>query len=141
MLFSPFNFTFSLERVAVYEWEPVPPADTPPPPVPTAASCDDLEAQKQPQLQDLLLPAMHLVFKGYEWASVANCGLFPRPSFEDCYSGGADVTNEQADGSDDERHARRNEGAHRLKPAVTAPDRANPADSSCSTDALKPRQR
>jgi len=88
---------------------------------------------------------MKLVFKGYEWASVANCALFPRPSIEDCYAGGSDVANEQLDRLESERRARQHEVARRAKPAVAVPDPANAADGSCSTpapiDPLKSPQR
>lgn len=144
MLFTPFNFTFSLERVAIYEWEPVTPADVPTP-APNPATCVDPESRAQQEPQSLQLPAMHLVFKGYEWASVANCGLFPRPSFEDCYSVASEVANQPVDNSENERRARPHDAARHVKPAVAAPEQVNAADEPCDTpapcDPLKLRQR
>lgn len=143
MLFTPFNFTFSLQRVAVYELEPVEPADDAAS-APTLEKREDAAAQAQQQPQDTTPPATHLVFKGYEWASVANCGLFPRPSFEDLYTSGSEVANEQVDSSESERRSRHHEAVRRPKPAVAAPEQANAADGSCSapalSDPLKSRQ-
>jgi hypothetical protein len=144
MLFTPFNFSFSLQRVAVFEWEPVQPAEDAAAARPPAA-CEDAASQPHEQPLDTTPPAMQLVFKGYEWASVANCGLFPRPSFEDCFVGGPEHASDQADSTESERRARQHEGVRRTRPAGAAPDQPNGADGSISTpaqfDPLKSRQR
>ena len=145
MLFTPFNFTLSLERVAVYEWEPVQPVDDPPP-VPTLAACDDATSQVHQQPEEKKPPEMQLVLKGYEWASIANCALFPRPSFQDCFTGGSEAASETVDESkESERRARQHEGVRRARPAGAAPDQPSGADAFNSTqaqfDPLKSRQR
>jgi len=140
MLFTPFNFVFSLQRVAVYDWEPAQPADDAVPP--PAAACDDA-APPPGNPQNPSQPPLKLVFKGYEWASVANCSLFPRPSLEDCYTAVPDAAATDADSAEKERRGRQSESTRRPKPAA-GPEQLNPPDASgpagAPFDPLKSRQ-
>lgn len=146
MLFAPFNFVFSLERVAVFEWEPIQltQPDSKPPAPTTGPDCAP-EAD-----QDSEHPGrsgMQLVFKGYEWGPVAAVPGFPPPSWEDLYTASSTGTELEDDpGTSKERRQRdrQDEAARRLKSAGVAQDATNLPDDSFIgpriADLIKPRQ-
>lgn len=109
MFLTPLNYSFPLQLVPVYEWEPVKPDDNAAPPAPPP-SCGGGDVSPPPA--DTSSPELRLVFKGYEWRAVAERTVFPRENWESIFRS-------EADANDDERNPHRHEQTRR--PVVPPP--------------------
>jgi hypothetical protein len=120
MFLTPLNFSFPLQLVPIFEWEPVePPA---PPPAPCEGTDASAPAEDADAPRDL-----RLVFKGYEWRAIGERSVYPREDWESVYRGEADAKEEERDPV-----------AHRQEPRRPAPPRHDVSDSIHGTDA-KPK--
>jgi hypothetical protein len=109
MFLIPPNYSFPLQLVSVFEWEPVArPAATPATP---PAACEGTDAPMATADTPSSPPDLRLVFKGYEWRAVAERATFHREGWESVFCAEADAKDEERDPS-----AHHNEPTHHLAP-------------------------
>jgi hypothetical protein len=111
MFLTPLNYSFPLQLVPIFEWEPVPPADGAATPAPPPAACEGTDASMTPADTPSSPPDLRLVFKGYEWRAVAERAVFYREDWESVFRNEADAKDGERDPS-----AHRSEPAHRHAP-------------------------
>jgi hypothetical protein len=111
MFLIPPNYSFPLQLVPIFEWEPVAPADGTSTPAPPSAPCEGTDASMAPMDTPSSPPDLRLVFRGYEWRAVAERAVFHREGWESVFCGEADAKEEERDPS-----AHHNEPAHHHAP-------------------------
>ena len=99
MFLTPLNYSFPLQLVPIFEWEPVQPADGAATPAPPPAPCEGTDASMAPADTPSSPPDLRLVFKGYEWRAVAERAVFYREDWESVFRGEADAKEEERDPS------------------------------------------
>ena len=111
MFLTPLNYSFPLQLVPIFEWEPVQPADGAAPPAPPPAPCEGPDASLAPADTPSSPSDLRLVFKGYEWRAVAERAVFYREDWESIFRCEADAKEEERD-----PEAHRSEPAHHQAP-------------------------
>jgi len=95
MFLTPLNYSFPLQLVPVFEWEPVLPtngASAPP-----SAFCQGTDTPQTSADTSSSPTDWKLVFKGYEWQSVGEHSAYPREDWESVLRSEADAREEERD--------------------------------------------